>query len=190
MLDFLTSLFSHVCGQHAAHTWVVGGLMLPCCQRCVGLYAGAALAIFLQWRYQPRVTPRYLWIHALLLLQMAPQGLHLVPQNPFLRSLSGQLFSFSVVAFLWLIPGPKLFPHTELHRTRPSFGYWLGLVLSLPVIHILVAFDTPMAASLLSGLVALGGCGLGALVLIHLALGGMTVLRRFLAPGKLSGHYE
>ena len=44
MQDLLQTIFGWVCGQNPGHTWAPGGLMLPCCQRCTGLYAGAFFA--------------------------------------------------------------------------------------------------------------------------------------------------
>lgn len=41
MMDWLTGIFSHVCGQ--GRCFSVDGAALPLCQRCLGLYAGAAV---------------------------------------------------------------------------------------------------------------------------------------------------
>ena len=108
MMSFLDQVFALVCGQEPSHSWAPGGNLLPFCQRCTGLYTGAAIAAALQLilRLQPRSA--YLWFHGLLLLQMIPFGFHLVPQGPVLRTLSGQLFSLGVVAYLWLVPGSRL----------------------------------------------------------------------------------
>ena len=44
MLEFLGQCFAFLCGQNPEHTWAPGGLLLPCCQRCLGLYVGAGIA--------------------------------------------------------------------------------------------------------------------------------------------------
>lgn len=125
-MDLLESIFSLLCGQNPAHTWVLGegilqeggvadqvfgeallgGGALPCCQRCTGLYAGLALGVLLQIACRPRPTSRFLWAHAMLLLQMVPLGFGLVPQLPVVRALSGGAFAVGLVAFLWLPLSP------------------------------------------------------------------------------------
>jgi uncharacterized membrane protein len=102
MLEILNHLFAAVCGQNPSHTWAPGGLLLPCCQRCLGLYAGAAVAIATHWWLRPRLTARFLEVQGAFLLLMAPFGFHWVPQGPVLRTITGMLFGFGVVTYLWL----------------------------------------------------------------------------------------
>ena len=52
-VEFLTGIFSHICGQ--GNCFIIDGAALPVCQRCLGLYVGAALtAVWLalsgRWR--------------------------------------------------------------------------------------------------------------------------------------------
>jgi uncharacterized membrane protein len=108
MLEFLDHLFAAVCGQNPEHTWAPGGVPLPFCQRCTGLYVGAAIAWLLHCWLRPRPTTRFLQIHGAFLLYMAPCGFHWLPQGPVLRTLSGVLFGFAVVAFLWLPMGDAM----------------------------------------------------------------------------------
>jgi uncharacterized membrane protein len=103
-MEWLAQVFSLVCGQNPTHTWGPAGVILPCCQRCTGLYAGAAAAVLLQLLLQPRPTARFLQLHGLFLLQMAPFGLHWLPQGPLVRTLTGLLFGYGVVAFLFCLP--------------------------------------------------------------------------------------
>jgi uncharacterized membrane protein len=105
MLEVLHHLFAAVCGQNPEHTWAPGGVPLPFCQRCTGLYVGAGAAWLLHRWLKPRPTARFLEVHGAFLLLMAPCGFHWVPQGPVLRTLSGALFGFAVVAFLWLPVG-------------------------------------------------------------------------------------
>ncbi len=50
----------------------------------------------------PRLTGRFLEMHGAFLLLMVPFGFHWVAQGPVLRTLTGVLFGFGVVTFLWL----------------------------------------------------------------------------------------
>jgi uncharacterized membrane protein len=102
MLEILAHWFAAVCGQDPGHTWAPGGILLPCCQRCTGLYVGAGVAALLHLWLRPRLTGRFLEIHGAFLLVMAPFGFHWVSQGPMLRTLTGMLFGFAVVTFLWL----------------------------------------------------------------------------------------
>jgi hypothetical protein len=102
MLDILGHWFAAVCSQAPWHTWAPGEIPLPCCQRCTGLYVGAGLAALLHLGLRPRLSGRFLQIHGAFLLLMVPFGFHWVAQGPALRSISGVLFGFGVVTFLWL----------------------------------------------------------------------------------------
>lgn len=44
-MELLHTVFRHVCGQPPDRTWHLDSLLLPVCQRCTGLYIGAALAV-------------------------------------------------------------------------------------------------------------------------------------------------
>ena len=96
-------LFSLVCGQ--ANVWTVGGQQLPLCQRCTGLYVGAACALLAWAMFRPKPTNVVLWVHGSALLLMVPFGYHLVPQNGDVRTLTGFIFAFALVYFLLLLPG-------------------------------------------------------------------------------------
>ena len=100
----IEQIFSFVCGQNPAHTWAPGGEWLPCCQRCTGFFAGAAVALLLQLALRMRPAPRFLQMHGLFLLVMVPLGCHWVPHGAVVRTLSGVLYGFGVVSFLWLFP--------------------------------------------------------------------------------------
>ncbi len=77
-------------------------MLLPCCQRCLGLYVGAAVAAGSHLWLRPRLTGRFLELHGAFLLCMLPFGFHWLPQGPLLRTITGVLFGFGVVTFLWL----------------------------------------------------------------------------------------
>ncbi|MDO8544549.1 MAG: DUF2085 domain-containing protein [Opitutaceae bacterium] len=124
----LEQLFSFVCGQNPSHTWAPGGELLPCCERCTGLYAGAAIALLLQFVLRMRPTARFLQLHGLLLMMMIPLGFHWVAHGALVRTGSGLFFGFGVVSLLWLLPGghlPARIIHTvaeAVRLSRPSFG--------------------------------------------------------------------
>lgn len=99
-MELLTNLFALVCGQNPGHTWAPGGVLLPCCQRCAGLYFGAGLALVLHLCVRPRLSANFLYVHGGFLLLMVPFGYHWVPQGPVLRTISGFLFGAGIMAFL------------------------------------------------------------------------------------------
>jgi uncharacterized membrane protein len=148
-----------------------GGDALPFCQRCTGLYAGVAIAAALQLILRPQPRSAYLWFHGLLLLQMVPFGFHLVPQGPVLRTVSGQLFSLGVVAYLWLVPGSSLASGTG--RKPEAWKAWLyGLSAGAGSFFVLVgaAWGGPLAAAIISWIGLAGLAGLVVLILANLAL--------------------
>jgi uncharacterized membrane protein len=170
----LSSLFSRVCGQNPDHTWVLGGLPLPCCQRCTGLYAGALLAIVLHAWLRPRLSRGFVQVHALFLLQLALAGLPGLAQGPVLRTFSGLFYGFGVVAFLWS-------PITLRLRPRPSgagrmWRYAARLGASLVLVLSAVAWDQRLSAMALSGIVLAGAMALAALILVDIALVGLLVV--------------
>jgi uncharacterized membrane protein len=101
-MNDLRTLFSYVCGQQ--HCWVLGGQMLPFCQRCTGLYFGACCAIVLVAVVRPRPNALLYWVHGLFMLFMFPFGFHLVAHSARMRTLTGALFGFGLVYYLALNP--------------------------------------------------------------------------------------
>jgi uncharacterized membrane protein len=166
MLDLV---FAHLCGKTVGHVWMTGGIELPCCQRCAGLYIGALCAIALHLIFRlPPLSKRH-WIPGVLLLQMVPFGFHLLPQGPLLRTLSGQLFAFGVVSYLWLLPGKYLWKK----RKPCASTIWAYILIAGATLLMLPAAalwgGVPMAI-LLSWLCFAGLLSLGMLVLANLVL--------------------
>ena len=205
MESFLTSAFALICGQHAAHTWAPGGLLLPCCQRCTGLYVGAAGALLLHALCRPQPTTRWQWVQGMFLLQMVPFGFHWLPQSPVLRTLTGVLFGFGLVAFLWplaanlvtqisnllrrqlpteepLTPSParglatRDIPDSKSAPHPRHAAYALGLGATLLLVPVLAAAGGRFGFLLLSWLAALGALTLAGLVLLNLAALGQSLL--------------
>lgn len=177
MFDILTHLFGAVCGQNPEHLWRPGGVLLPCCQRCTGMYGGALVAIGLHVWLRPRPSTRFLKVHGLFLLLILPCASPWLPQGPVLRTMSGILFGFGVVAFLmlsreeWLVrrPGPGLRPGLAL--------YFFGLAGTLLLLPFVAAFGGPFAAYVLSILACSGALGLAVLVLVNLSRFFLAALR-------------
>ena len=159
MFETLKHLFSFFCGQNPGHTWAPAGLLLPCCERCAGLYVGAAVASVLHLWLRPRPSNRFLQVHGAFLLLMVPFGFHWLPQGPVLRTVTGALFGFGVVTFLAL----PLKKDDATCVQNAGLGYAFGL--SLTVILLPVAASSAglwaawticvLAAAGLSGIVAL-----------------------------------
>jgi len=183
-MDALLELFGYVCGQNPDHTWCVGGVWLPCCQRCAGLYAGAALAGLALLVLRPRLTDRLQQAHGLFLVIMLPFGFHLVPQEAILRTITGVLFGFGVVCFLWLLPGPARAadgaPAATTWRQRVYWGAVFGSVMAVPA---LALWGGPAAAIGLTVLAAGGLATLALLVLLNLGCA-LRALAAWLKRGK------
>ena len=174
MFDVLRHIFAGLCGQNPDHTWAPGGVPLPFCQRCSGLYASAAVAAIALLVLRPRLSKRFLESHGACLLVMAPLGLHWVPEGPVLRTLSGILFGFGVAAFLWL-PLAAGRGWAEAPRPHAASGYGLAFAASLVVIPILASMGGAGSAYVLA---VLGCAGAAAFLLLVIASVGSLVLAR------------
>ncbi len=174
MDPFLQHVFAFVCSQTPDRSWAPGGILLPFDQRCTGLYVGAAIAVALHASLRFRPSVRVFCLQGLLLLQMVPLGFHLIPHGPVLRILSGQLFSFGVVGYLWLLPASCgwIRQHSDSWRVRI---FLLAAGASLVVVPASSAWGGPIAALLLSWLGFAGLMALGALVLVNLTLCGFSI---------------
>ena len=104
-MEVLSEIFSHLCGR--GRCFVAGGEALPLCQRCLGLYVGAAAtAVWLAasgiWR---RGLPsRSVFVaHLAMLAAGILGGLHVIDAGPAWRAACG-LWTGHVAA-AWLIGG-------------------------------------------------------------------------------------
>ncbi len=170
MFPVLRDAFALVCGQAADHTWAPGGVGLPFCQRCTGLYVGAFAALAWQSIFRTRPGPGLRWGYALCLLQMLPLGFHWVPHGPVMRTLAGGLFAFGLVGFLWLLPAARW------QRGSTAGAPWrAGLHVTLAGLSLagvlLAATEGGVAvAYALAWLGFMGLIGLALLVLVNLIL--------------------
>ena len=190
MPEIFAHWFAAVCGQDPGHTWTPGGMLLPCCQRCTGLYIGAVVAVLLHLWLRPRLSGRFLEIHGAFLLAMVPLGFHWVAQGPILRTLSGVLFGFAVVTFLWLPLSQRVRRRTAWPHALPlraEWLYFLVLVTTLMLLPTTAILGGTFAAYGLSSLAFSGALALVALVIgdISLALAGAVRLVRSLAHPRL-----
>ncbi len=189
MIDWLNHLFAGVCGQDPAHTSTLGGMLLPFCQRCAGLYVGAAVAAVLHVCLRPAASNRFLACHGAFLVVMVPFGYHWVPQNSTLRVLTGFLFGLALVAFLGL-PLENWLPVCRV-RTRSASAargpaslrsFLLCSALAGGMVSFIGTHGGQFGACCLVLFAAGGAAALGGLLATGLGLGGWGVLR-FLARG-------
>jgi hypothetical protein len=154
-------------------------MLLPCCQRCAGLYVGAGMAALLHFWVRPKLSGRFLEIHGGFLVVMAPFGFHWVAQGPVLRTLTGVLFGFAVVTFLWL-PLSQRAGEQASRLVWARHSVWLyfvilgAMLLFLPTTAML---GGAFAACVLSGLAFWGAVALVALVVGDVSLGLLGALR-------------
>jgi hypothetical protein len=167
MYNLLLPIFSAVCGENPRHIWSPGGQPLPCCQRCTGLYVAAFIAAALHIWFRPPITRRFLQLHALGLLQLALFAFPWLPDSPVVRTVSGSLFGFGVVAFLWpAITG--WLPPFNLSRFGAR-GYALGFALCVALTPVMAGWGGLPGAFVLMGLVLTGALALVALAAANLA---------------------
>jgi uncharacterized membrane protein len=179
MHELLQHCFGWVCGQSPEHTWSPGGVLLPCCQRCTGLYIGAFVAAMFHFVLRPAPTNRWLWLNGGFLMFMIPFGFHWVPQGPLLRMITGVVFGFGLVAFLWLPLGRAGSRESAQSAPaqsgeRPPASLLLPLALTLALAPWLALHGNSLAAHALV-LLATGGlltlAGLLAVNIVHALLG-------------------
>ncbi len=167
MYHWLLPIFSAICGENPEHIWVPGGQPLPCCERCTGLYVAAVMAVAAQMWFQPRIGRRFLLVHALCLLQLGLFAFPWLPDWPALRSISGSLFGFGVVAFLWpAISG--WCPRRQVSRFGTG-GYALAFVTSLGMVPAVAEWGGRTGAFVLMCLMLAGLLTLAALAIANFA---------------------
>jgi hypothetical protein len=142
----LQTLFAHICGQNRC--FLIDGMSLPICQRCLGLYAavaitGACLLITGTWRQG--LPPRgIIWLHAGMLLAAMLGGLHVIDTGPTWRLICGLWTGHVVIT--WLLTGiaslggrtiPKGLPLRI--STSPLNQLWRWVNYAAPMLYILAA---------------------------------------------------
>lgn len=118
-------VFSYLCHQDAARSWAPGGSPLALCQRCVGVYAGAALMVLLLPLMRFKPTRSLCGLHALFVFQMVILGGHLLPHSATVRTLSGHVFIIGASYFLW---NSLRYRWALLRDERSPRNYLLGIL--------------------------------------------------------------
>ncbi len=120
-MDTLRELFSHVCGQ--GRCFASDGQALPVCQRCLGLYLGAAataawMAASGIWRRGLPSWPVFI-VHVLMLSAALVGGLHLLDAGPSWRALCGLWTGHVLTA--WLIGGAWHLRQSRRSKRQPPW---------------------------------------------------------------------
>lgn len=92
--------FLPFCHRLPERTLLLGGVAMPLCSRCAGLFAGVALGALVARPALPLARWRR-WItaaFALMILEIAAQDLHLHPIWHATRLLTGALFGYALAA--------------------------------------------------------------------------------------------
>ena len=121
-MDFLAKYLEWICGQATDRSWVFGSQTFPLCQRCTGIYVGAAIATILYYCMRPRAQRGGLWILMVLLFQIVPAGLHWWFDTPVLRMLSGAWFGIGVIGLLYrqAMPNRNVASHLRRRKEWPA----------------------------------------------------------------------
>lgn len=162
-MDLLRILFSYLCGQQ--HLWVLGGVALPFCQRCTGLYVGAFCAIILVAVFRPRPGVFLYWLHGVFMLAMFPFGFHLVEHGGLIRTFTGAVFAFGMVYYLALNPLSMTIGWKD-YRPWHSAAYLMLASGTISLLLIGLHSGGAMSARLLS---ILGALGLAAILILVVA---------------------
>jgi len=132
------------------------------------------------------MTTGFLRTHGAFLLFMAPFGFQWVTHGPALRTISGVLFGFAVVSFLWL-PLASRFKYRD---SEPGVrGYFLILAVILALLPLAARLGGALAAYVLSALSFWGALCCAALVGTNVGLGllaGLRWLRRLICLDVLA----
>jgi len=128
------------------------------------------MALLLQMVLRMRPSARFLHVHGLFLLVMVPLGFQWVPHGPVVRTLSGILYGFGVVAFLGLVPLARYCEVSEQTPRKLSL-YALGLVAALVAVPALAVWGGGGAGGLLAVMALVGLAGIAVLALANVGAG-------------------
>jgi uncharacterized membrane protein len=155
-MNWLAQIFSHVCGQ--VHCWAPGGVAMPVCERCLGLYLGALWSLGLIVTLRAAPSRALVWLHGMAMLAMLPFGYHLVPHGPTVRTVTGFLFGVGMVYYLVLIPADVL-QLERVAKTRAVISYAVAALMPLPWILLAANYGSRLAGWFLA-LLAFAGLAL------------------------------
>ncbi len=159
-------IFSFLCHQEPMRCWAPGGNVLTLCQRCTGVYVGAAMMLPLLPLMKFKSNNKILWIHGFFMLQMLIFGFHLIPHSAMIRTLSGQIFITGAFYFLW----HNIQDQRGLSNSNsPPKYYFLGIAVNLLLLQLLVHTPLPFISTLIEILAFVGLLTIAVLSLITIA---------------------
>lgn len=183
-MDIIVELFSHICGR--GRCFVIDGEALPLCQRCLGLYLGAAVTA--AWITARRVWSRgappggVLTVQAAALLAAMLGGLHVIEGGPAWRLACGLWTGH--VALVWLVAGAAEL--RQFDRPRWPLGDTVTAQAVIPLLGLaavgFAAYSPP--PRLLWTVLALAGLACLASAVILAAAAAAGRLGRVAQPGK------
>ncbi|MBP8304003.1 MAG: DUF2085 domain-containing protein [Phycisphaerae bacterium] len=184
------ALFSLICHQDPDRSFTIAGTVLPCCQRCTGLYLGLAVGLMVQLlsaSYKRGLPPKgILYTLIACLLVMPVFGFHLLDPGPGWRFWTGLIYG-DALAYL-LLPavftiatrGTAVGPYTP--RSAMAFWAQFAFVNALPL------WFPVQSAAFVYAVLALdlaGALGVILCLAVCLAVIVQTALGRFLLKGDL-----
>ena len=102
-MNIINYIFSFLCSQEVSRSFVIDGYVLPCCQRCAGVYIGIGISfvyLLISGYYKKGLPPRsIIYVNIASLLIMPIFGFHLLDPGPAWRLWSGLIFG-NAIAFL------------------------------------------------------------------------------------------
>ncbi len=110
-MDTVSNIFS--LAADTARNLCRGGDGIIFCPRCLGVWAGAALALPLLLFARRRTPPLIWFLLGIMVCQMPVLGYGEVPLAPWLKTVSGQAFALSIVWLLSLRPARRWLKRRE-----------------------------------------------------------------------------
>ncbi|MCU0917036.1 MAG: DUF2085 domain-containing protein [Planctomycetes bacterium] len=127
-MKMMVWLFSFLCAQDAARSFVIAGRTLPLCQRCTGVYVGLAASAAFLWLsglHRRGLPPRSIFYANVAGLALMPVfGFHVLDPGPLWRFWSGLIFG-NAVAFL-AVPAVSVLLQRGRVRGRHTRGSVAG----------------------------------------------------------------
>jgi uncharacterized membrane protein len=190
IMEGIDQFYAHLCSQ--SRCFAIDGQALPVCQRCLGLYVGAAVTLLWLaasglWR-RGLPSNRVLAAHVALLLVALAGGLHWIDPGPRWRLTCGLWTGH--VTVLWLVGGAVLLrgaaPRPHAAPTPDAQTAWrlreTASALAMPLVFTVVAISFHhlewLGWTLWTSLVAAGTLGLGSAVIAAFGLLVGACLRR------------
>jgi uncharacterized membrane protein len=175
---------SAVCGQLAADTYAIGGVPLPLCARCTGMYVGGLITIsFHTWRHPRAVGLPRSWVLVALplfffawagdgvnsVLSSMPGLPHLYTPDNILRLITGSLMGITLGSFIYVMFNSVVWRNPVKAPILASSGELLAL-LGLDAVLVLAVQSNwdillyPLTLASLAAIILLNSALMSALV--------------------------